>query len=250
MKSFAVIGGSGTVGRGICRALEDSGSQVRVLGRSSPEFPVDLTSGAGLEGALEGVDVVVDASNGSPRNPEPLLPDAQRLLLEAEQRAGVGHHLCVSIVGIDKVPTRYYLAKLGQEGVVSTGPVPFTIARSTQFHELVDFGLASFARLRLHPLAAITLQPIAAEEAGAKIAEIAMREPEGRTVTIAGPELLTLRELAAARAEATGRRTFPAPFPLLPSIARPLNRGALTAADPDLQGSITWKSWLAAAVSS
>src|SRR4051794_20164395 len=60
---IAVIGGTGTLGRAVVRAL--GGHDVIVLGRSTTPA-IDLRDGAGLDEALQGVDVVVDASNGPP----------------------------------------------------------------------------------------------------------------------------------------------------------------------------------------
>ena len=59
-----------------------------------------------------------------------------RRLLEAEAAAGVHHHVLLSIVGVDKIPYPYYVAKLHQEEAVAAGPVPYTILRATPFHGL------------------------------------------------------------------------------------------------------------------
>lgn len=61
---------------------------------------MDVASGAGLDEALEGVEAVVDASN--PPEPESLGAMTERLLA-AEARAGVGHHVLLSIVGVDRI---------------------------------------------------------------------------------------------------------------------------------------------------
>lgn len=57
----AVAGGTGTVGRHIAQACRDAGHDVTVLSRRTG---TDLVAGDGLREAFEGVDVVVDASNG------------------------------------------------------------------------------------------------------------------------------------------------------------------------------------------
>ena len=56
----AVAGGTGVVGRYVVRALEDAGHQAAVLARSRG---VDVTTGAGLDAALEGADAVIDVTN-------------------------------------------------------------------------------------------------------------------------------------------------------------------------------------------
>jgi hypothetical protein len=74
------------------------------LTRRAREYPVDLRTGAGIRVALEGYDVVVEASNGPPTSrARAVLVEGARRLLDAEQRVGVRHHVCVSIVGIEDV---------------------------------------------------------------------------------------------------------------------------------------------------
>ncbi|HEU4658965.1 MAG TPA: NAD(P)H-binding protein, partial [Capillimicrobium sp.] len=135
----AIVGGTGTIGRELARELAQRGHEVRALSRHAPEHRVDLTTGEGLDAALAGCEVVVDASNQPPSGKGPsVLVEGSRRLLAAEAVAGVGHHVCVSIVGCDAVPLAYYRLKTEQERVVQDGPVPFTIVRVTQFHELID----------------------------------------------------------------------------------------------------------------
>src|ERR1700752_5370601 len=59
---IAIVGGTGTLGRHVATNLAQRGHEVRVLSRSSPDFPVDLVSGEGLDAALAGCAAVVDAS--------------------------------------------------------------------------------------------------------------------------------------------------------------------------------------------
>ncbi|WP_406393526.1 SDR family oxidoreductase [Streptomyces sp. NBC_00887] len=99
---------TGTLGRGIVGTLRSRGHRVRVLSRRSQEYRVDLTTGEGLDRALEGCDVVVDASNStSPKGAAQTLVEGSRRLLAAEEAAGVRHHVCVSVVGCERVPFGY-----------------------------------------------------------------------------------------------------------------------------------------------
>ena len=139
---IAVVGATGTLGRRVVRALD--GHDVLELSRSGA-VPVDLRDGSGLDAALAGADVVVDASDarvveGPPR------------LLEAGRRAGVRHHVAISIVGCERVRMKYYGIKVEHERVVREGPVPWTIVRATQFHNLVDWAFGKAARWVSSPL--------------------------------------------------------------------------------------------------
>ena len=114
MAQVAVIGGTGTVGSRLVELLRERGTDVRVLARS---HGVDVVSGDGLDDALRGVPVVIDVINApvrSRRRSVAFFQTATANLLDAERRAGVGHHVALSIVGIDRVPLGYYLGNSGR----------------------------------------------------------------------------------------------------------------------------------------
>lgn len=79
-----------------------------MLSRGVPEYRVDLTTGAGLEEALDGCEVVVDASNHSSKSAAATLVEGTRRLLAVARAAGVAHHVCMSIVGCELVPMGYF----------------------------------------------------------------------------------------------------------------------------------------------
>jgi uncharacterized protein YbjT (DUF2867 family) len=230
----------------IASELRASGAAVRTLSRTSPEYPVDLTTGRGLSEALSGSGVVIDASNGSPRQPEPVLVDGSRRLIEAAAEVGVSRVVCVSIVGIEQVPTRYYRAKVAQEQIVHNSDLPSTIVRSTQFHELLATVFAAFARLRLSPRSGARLQPVAAAEAARLIAEVARHPGPAERVTVAGPDVSDVTRLVSLWQKQSGKRLLPVPVPLAPRLGRPLRDGALTCARPDFRCEMSFESWLSA----
>jgi uncharacterized protein YbjT (DUF2867 family) len=236
VSTVAVIGGHGTVGAPIVRALRASGCAVRTPSRRDPDHRIDLVDGAGLDAALSGCDVVIDASNASPTRPEPVIVEGTRLLLEAAHHVGVAHHVCVSIVGIEKVPTRYYRAKLAQEALVEASSVPWTIVRATQFHELIIAMLGSFARRHVIPVVRGRLQPVAAGEVAAEVARVATARPLRARRTVAGPRVYPIAELAELVRAATPGWAIPVPVPLIPRVGRPLRDGALTTAVADVTG--------------
>ena len=243
------MGGTGTIGRRVAAALDREGHEVRAPSRRSAAYPVDLTTGAGLDAALEGCEVVVDASNGPPMPPaksRAVLVEGSRRLLAAEQRAGVRHHVCVSIVGIEHVPLGYYRVKVAQERVVEDGAVPWTIVRSTQFHDLLAGLLAALGRIRVTPAAAARFQPVDVEEAAAAVAGVAVGEPQSGRVNVAGPEVHDLRTLGRLWREATGGRTIDIPIPLPGKLGQALRAGQLTCARPDVRGERTFAAWLEA----
>ncbi|MFJ8310066.1 MULTISPECIES: SDR family oxidoreductase [unclassified Streptomyces] len=243
---IAVAGGTGTLGRHVVAELRARGHNVRVLSRSSAEYRVDLTTGAGLAGALVGCDVVVDAANStSPRTMRSTLVDGTRRLLAAEREAGVGHHVCVSIVGCDRVPMPYYKVKTAQEDAVAAGPVPWTVVRATQFHELVATLFTATARARVLPAPKnVRIQPIAAAEAAGAVADAAESAPRMGRVEAAGPQVTDLRTLAGQWRATTGHRAALLPVPLPGRLGRALRAGGLTSDDPQAQGATEFAEWL------
>jgi uncharacterized protein YbjT (DUF2867 family) len=90
---IGIAGGTGAIGRRLATALLDAGHEARALSRRAPEYPVDLMTG-GLEAALEGCEVVIDASDGSSSSEARRVVEGSRRMLAAEQRACVTHHVC------------------------------------------------------------------------------------------------------------------------------------------------------------
>ena len=248
----AVVGGTGTLGAPLVAELLAAGNEVRALSRrAGSALPagashrrVDLTSGDGLDEALAGVEVVVDASNSSPRDAAPVLVEGTRRLLRAGASAGVRHHVGVSIVGCDRVPMPYYKVKVEQERAIAAGGVPWSLLRATQFHTLIAWAFGQAGRFGVVPTGKARLQPIAPEVVAARLAEVAQGDPGGRVADIAGPEVRTLTELAAAWRRA-GHRGLPLRIPTIGKIGRPIGEGALC--DPDAAaGGPTFAEWLAA----
>ena len=128
-----------------------------------------------------------------------------RNLLAAEAAAGVRHHVALSVVGTDRLlASGYFRAKMAQENLIKASRIPYTIVRATQFFEFVG-GIAQSATdgqtVRLPPA---LMQPIAADDVAAALADIAVAEPLNGTVEIAGPEPIRMDEfvrrfLAATR---------------------------------------------------
>ena len=242
---IAVAGGTGLVGGLLVEELRARGHDPVVLARSTG---VDVTTGAGLDAALDGAGAVVDVSNVTTtrRGPaEAFFTAGTRHLLEAGRRAGVGHHVVLSIVGVDRVDTGYYAAKRAQERAVLDGDVPATVLRATQFHEFADQMLARipgpvavFPRMRV--------QPVAAHEVAAALAALVDEAPAGMAPELAGPEVHELVELARRVLAARGSRRPVLPVRLPGRAGRQMVEGALLPTGPGPRGRMTFDEWLAA----
>ena len=233
----AVIGATGMVGQPTAELLSAAGHEVRRLSRGDPRYPVDLATGAGLEHALADVDAVVNAANGpASRRAAPVLVDGTTRALAATS----AHHVCVSIIGIDELAPMlpYYRVKVDQERAVRGSDRPFTVVRATQFHEFVARPLRAIARGRMQLRSGVLVQPIAAAEAAAAIVTAVEAGPREEIVCVAGPEVLTVTQMATGQG-------LPVPLVLPPRIGRALRSGALTDLSADVRGTTTWGQWLA-----
>ncbi len=248
----AVVGGTGVLGKPLVAALAARGDEVLSLsrkpGRTMPEgvshHRVDLTTGDGLAEALAGVEVVVDASNSStPRRAAPVMVEGTKRLLRAGAEAGARHYVGISIVGCERVPMAYYKVKVEQEEVIAGGPIPWSLLRATQFHTLIDHLFKQDARFGIVRSGSARFQPIDPPLVAERMAAAAHAEPAGRLPDVAGPDVLTLSELAKAWRRA-GHRALPLRFPMIGPIGRPVREGALC--NPDAAaGGRTFEEWLA-----
>jgi uncharacterized protein YbjT (DUF2867 family) len=247
----AVVGGTGVLGKPLVATLAARGDEVLALSRTAPrKLPdgashqrVDLTIGDGLAEALAGIEVIVDASSSRPRNAGPVLVEGTKRLLRAGAEAGVRHYVGISIVGCERVPMAYYKVKVEQEEAIAAGAIPWSLLRATQFHTLIDHLFKQDARFGIVRSGSARFQPIDPPLVAERMAGAAHADPAGRLPDVAGPEVLTLSELAKAWRRA-GHRALPLRFPMIGPIGRPLREGALC--NPDAAaGGRTFEQWLA-----
>lgn len=242
---IAVVGATGTLGSLVTSELHRRGHEVRALSRKSADYPVDLRTGEGLARALAGCGVVIDASNDASGEATEVLVEGSRRLLAAEQEAHVAHHVCISIVGCDRMQIGYYRVKFQQEGVVEESEVPWSIVRATQFHELIASTCARASRFGLIPVPHARLQTVAGADVAAELATVAEGVPLAERREIAGPEVVDARVLARQWSKATGRHVLVAPIRLPGKLGKALRAGLLTTDDPDVTGTVTFESWMA-----
>jgi len=203
---IAVAGATGHIGALTVEALEKDGHEAVGISRS---LGVDLLTGEGLDDALAGVEAVVDATNAPSTDRDGMVSyfgTTTRNLLAAEDRAGVGHHVLLSIVGIHGVEgNAHYAGKREQERLVADGPVPWTIVPATQFHDFAAMVAGWVEQDGVAPIAPLLVQPIAPADVAAILAELAAGEPQGRYADVAGPETQDLVDMARRTLAVRGR---------------------------------------------
>lgn len=247
-----VTGGTGTLGAELVPRLL-LGNEVRVLTRQSmlhtPEGAEyahgNVLDPASLDRAMAGIDAVVHCATAR-RNMYETEVTGTANVVDAAGPAGVAHVLYVSIVGVDRNPFRYYGAKLAAESVVRQGDVPWTILRSTQFHDVLDEALHAAARvpLVLPVPKGFRFQPISSAEVAERLAMLALGRPVGRAPDIGGPQVREVDDLARAWMAASGKRKPLVRVTLPGKAARAFRQGTVLAPDR-AEGRATWEQYLA-----
>jgi uncharacterized protein YbjT (DUF2867 family) len=202
---IVVIGGTGLIGSKTVAILRQGGHDV-VAG--SPKLGVDILTGEGLQEAMAGARVVIDLSNPRSFDREAVrefFETSSRNLLAAGTAAGISHHVTLSIVGTDRVPGQeYFRAKVAQEKLIEASGIPYTIIRSTQFLEFLGSIADASTDGSVVRLAPGLLQPVAADDVAAIVAEMALGSPLNGIAEIAGPERAPFDDVVGRYLKAVG----------------------------------------------
>lgn len=192
-----VIGGTGLIGRKLVKVLNERGHEAIA---ASPATNVNTITGEGLDDALVGVDTVVDVANSPSFEDEAVLTFFQtstRNLLAAETRAGVRHHVALSVVGTQRLAeSGYFRAKIAQEALIDQGGIPYTIVHCTQFFEFLGSIVQSGLQGDQVRLSTAFVQPIASDDVAIAVADAALGAPVNGIVEVAGPQRMRLADLA------------------------------------------------------
>jgi uncharacterized protein YbjT (DUF2867 family) len=243
---IAVAGATGRIGRLTTAALEAAGHQTVPLSRHAG---VDAYTGSGLADAMAGADAVIDVTNNPSQDVAEIVDffgTVTKNLLAAGEKAGVRHHVLLSIVGLDhnsRAP--HYAGKREQERLVASGPVPWSIVRATQFHDFAAMVAGWAEKDGTATIAPLLVQPIAQDDVAAILADVAVGAPLGSKLDIAGPDTQDLVDMA--------RRTFAVrgkDIKLVPTwrgnFGTDMAGEILLPGDGARLGTITFEDWLAA----
>jgi uncharacterized protein YbjT (DUF2867 family) len=202
---IVVIGGTGLIGSKVVEKLNAHGHEAVP---AAPQTGVNTLTGDGLDEALAGADVLVDVSNSPSFADDDVMSffvTSTTNLLEAEKKAGVRHHVALSVVGTGALPDSGYLrAKAAQEDLIRESGVPYSIVHATQFFEFTKaIADASMVDGKLH-LAPVHYQPIASDDVASVVARTAANPPLNATKEIGGPERVRMDQFIPTALAASG----------------------------------------------
>ena len=193
---IVVIGGTGLIGSKVVEKLKAEGHEAVA---AAPSTGVNTLTGEGLAEALKGASAAVDVSNAPSWEDNAVMKffeTSTRNLLAYEAKAGVKHHVALSVVGSERMlESGYFRAKIAQETLIKSSSIPYSIVRATQFFEFIK-GIADYSTegntVRMPPA---LIQPMAADDVARAVCRVALGAPLNGTVEIGGPERFPLYEL-------------------------------------------------------
>lgn len=247
-KRILVTGGTGRLGRVLVPRLLDAGHDVWVLTRSEREPGAhhwvvgDLSTGSGLDRAVAGMDVIIHLATTNGRGDVA----ATRALIEVAQASGRPHLAYLSIVGVDNHALRYYRAKAECEALIQRSGLPWTILRTTQFHDLIaEICDAQRALPFIAMPSKVYFQPIDVTEVASRVVAIMAGPAQQRVPDLGGPQVRAATDLARTYLRAVGRRRPVLAIPLPGKTIRDFRAGLhLTPERAD--GRITFEEFLTA----
>ncbi|MGN6397970.1 MAG: SDR family oxidoreductase [Mucilaginibacter sp.] len=243
---IVVIGGTGLIGSQVVKQLQNSGNEVIA---ASPNSGVNTLTGEGLNEALQGASVVVDVSNSPSFDDEPVMhffKTSNENLLPAEKRAGVQHHIALSVVGTQKLQASgYFRAKQVQEDLIKASGIPYTIVHATQFFEFAGGVLQMSIADGKVILPDANIQPIASKDVALFVAQTALAQPANKILEIGGPEKFEMTAWIKKYAEATHKNYEIIPDKKALYSGAPLDADTLAPENPVFLGKARYADWIA-----
>src|SRR5215218_7791096 len=231
-----LTGATGLLGSAVLRRLVARGEPVRCLVRDARRLGPDrmhvqlatgdLADPAAFRNALRGVGTVVHLAGSERDQPGATIEELDGLatwrLLRAAERGGARHLLWTMPLGATPHhPSRVHRAKALAAAAVAEAQIPTTTLATSLIYAPGDRRLARLERLALLPAVPLTgrgaarTQPVWAEDVADGLLAALDRGPGGHARhELAGPDVLTHREVVDLVLRAAGRRRPVVPVPL------------------------------------
>lgn len=210
-----VVGGTGTLGRQVVRKALDEGYEVRCIVRPRPApadflrdwgatvVQADLTDPTSLPATLVGVSAVIDCATARPEESTQLIDwEGKVALIQCAQAMGVRRYIFSSIFNCDRHPEVPLMnIKAATEEFLAASGLPYTVLRMCGFHQAV---IGNYAVPMLEDKSvwgtnddSRTAYMDTQDVARLALAALNSDACANRTLTLAGPEAYTTREVIA-----------------------------------------------------
>ncbi|MBT2658455.1 NAD(P)H-binding protein [Bacillus sp. ISL-18] len=197
-----VTGSSGQLGSTLLKQLNGFDYQVKLTSKRKPEgiehlewVYSDLSTGEGLEEAIKDVDVIIHAATSPIKNSKIVEVSGFKEFIGKLHH--IKHFIYPSIVGIDEIPFNYYQQKQKAENLLKNSSIPHTIVRATQFHHFVEKIFISKPLFKRYIVPGnVPFQSVDVSEFANQLIGLVENDPQGRAEDFAGPEIMTLSEMA------------------------------------------------------
>ncbi|WP_449400823.1 SDR family oxidoreductase [Chryseobacterium wanjuense] len=242
---ITVIGGTGLIGSKLVNSLTNLGHEVLA---ASPNSGVNTLTGEGLDKALENVDVVVDVANSPSFADDDVMnffKTSGENLMKAEKKAGVNHHIALSVVGTERLQeSGYFRAKQVQEDIIKNAGIPYTIVHSTQFFEFVGGIVKSSTADHKILVSPALIQPIASDDVVKAMTAVTIGEPKNAVVEIGGSDKIKLSDLVKKYTTIMKNPDEVVSSPEATYFGAPLNDSTLIPNDDAKLGTIHYDEWI------
>ena len=254
-----IVGASGRLGSVAAELLLAQGKSIRALTRTPLKLAHlkqqgaevvrgDLRDPVSLLSACQGAEQVVAAAHAldgkGDNNPHTVDAAGNRHLIDAAKAAGVQHFIFISILGVSSdAPLEFFRIKYRTEEYLRASGLSFTILRPSAYMQLwaqligqpiVAQGKTTIIGRGNNPINFVAVEDVA------RFVSIALDDPRARNtvIEVAGPENLTMNQLAEIFERASGRqakkRHIPLPMirvmsilmhPINPAMSRLIRNG-------------------------
>lgn len=253
MDKILVTGGTGLLGREIVNQLISEKQNVAILTtQTHPDvtagvevFTGDLITGKGLSEAVADKDVVIHCASNPLNFGETDVLGTQNLVKVIDKHQPP-HLIYISIVGVDRSNYPYYVAKKQVEDLISGSGIPFTVLRTTQFHQFVNRLISGFLNTQEKSIQipdGMKFQPVAVSEVATKLVSLSKNKAEGLLPNFGGPEVLAFEEMFEQYLQVFKSEIDWKTFPLV-APRYELFRSGVNLCESNAVGKTTWKEFL------
>lgn len=127
-------------------------------------------------------------------------------LIAIAKRDGIKHFVFISIVGVEVAPIKYFKTKRKCELVLMNSGLPYSIIRSTQFHEFFEQEIKNKINKKISIVPNLLYQPIDVAMVAQQLVAICSKQPIQGIKEIGGPQQLHFVDAIRAYKKKIGNR--------------------------------------------